>query len=54
VRIQTRGCGIPQAVEIVREPSGRHRLTLRRGSRPATITEVIPTFHRQVFEIIPD
>ena len=53
IRIVTRGCGTPQTVAISREPSGRHRLTLSQGTGPATVTEVIPTFHRRLIEVIP-
>jgi ComEC/Rec2-related protein len=53
IRIVTRGVGIPQTVEISRDPSGRHRLTLCRGSGSPAVTEVVPTFQRSVIEIVP-
>jgi ComEC/Rec2-related protein len=53
IRITTRGCGTAQTVDITRDPSGRHRLTLRQGHGPAMVTEVIPTLQRRVIEVIP-
>lgn len=53
LRLVTRGVGTAQTLDIRRDPSGRHRLTLSQGPGTATVTEVIPTFQRRLIEIIP-